>query len=72
MRRLELIRTPGVVEFPGSLSNEMLAAVLDACARLRADGHAVFVDETFETRENFELLRVFHYASCRACLKEAK
>ena len=65
------IEHPGTQIVPTDYKDRhTLAMHIDA---LRAQGHAIVVDETFEPGRKEErcTLRVFHYATCRACRKGA-
>ena len=64
---LTQIETPGTVVVPHNYADRhTLALHIDA---LKAQGHAIAVDETFEPGRPTERgeLRIFHYKTCRIC-----
>lgn len=68
---LTSIETPGTVIVPHDYANRhTLALHIDA---LKAQGHAIIVDETFEPGRLTERgdLRIFHMLSCKVCKKGA-
>lgn len=68
LTRLERAGGSGVLAKDATLAErEALALHLTA---LRAQGHAIVADETYESGEAAGELRVIHYLSCKAC-KEA-
>jgi hypothetical protein len=68
LTRLERAGGSGVLSKNATLSErKALALHLNA---LRAHGHAIVADETYESGETIGELRVIHYLSCKAC-KEA-
>ena len=65
---LTQIESPGTVIVPHNYANRRALAIhIEA---LKAAGHAIVVDETFEAGREEPLgdLRVYHYRTCKQCI----
>lgn len=63
-RKLLAIQLPGAVSFRG-FETVARARILDIVHAMRDAGHAIVLDETFDTNHVLEELGVYHYRTCR-------
>lgn len=69
---LDTVQRPGaVVTVPPNLSLEELGKLNQLVVSGQKYGHAMVVDECIEAGSLFRVVRIFHYATCRACQEEA-
>lgn len=63
-QKLKTIRGPSIVDFS---ANEVCAFLHGAVHGLKSNGHAILMDETFDSSKRLISARVYHYITCMAC-----